>query len=159
MNQTENMLTAEDRQVLTAWRLIGQGIAILLKTPNTIMGDTPEIPQSIPTVESKAAPTKAEADKPQAEPEKTKATEGQDKTKAAEPAADTPAAKAEAPDGKTIKRSDVERAMAAKIKALAAQGNGPGAIGQLFPKFHGAQCVSDLTDADYPAFLEELSKL
>ena len=152
MNQTENMLTAEDRQILTAWRLIGKGIAILLGNTK-IMDGALAVPQSTPASGSKAA-------SPKAEPETPKAVVSQDKPKAADAAtADTPAAKTEAPDGKAVKRSDVERAMAAKIKALAAQGNGPGAIGQLFPKFHGAQCVSDLTEADYPAFLEELSKL
>ena len=160
MNQNENMLTAEDRQFLTAGRLIAQGLAILLGNSKVITGDVSYIEQPIPVTESKTARTKAEVDERKAEPEKPKAVVSQDKPKAADAAtADTPAAKTEAPDGKAVKRSDVERAMAAKIKALAAQGNGPGAIGQLFPKFHGAQCVSDLTEADYPAFLEELSKL
>lgn len=65
----------------------------------------------------------------------------------------------ETPGGKPITRDEVQRAMAAKIKAITAQGGGPGVVGELFPKFHGAQCLSDLTEADYPAFLAELSKL
>ena len=61
--------------------------------------------------------------------------------------------------GKPVTRKDVERAMGAKIKELARKGEGPDAIGAVFPKFHNAQCISDLDVTDYPAFLEELAKL
>ena len=47
--------------------------------------------------------------------------------------------------------------MGAKIKELARKGEGPDAIGAVFPKFHNAQCISDLDVTDYPAFLEELA--
>ena len=59
----------------------------------------------------------------------------------------------------SISRTDVERAMMVKIKALTTQGKGLEAIQQMFPMFHGARCVSDLRKEDYPAFLDELSKL
>ena len=160
MNQTENMLTAEDRLFLTAGRLIAQGLAILLGNPNAITGTVPEIRLTTPAAESKAETAKTELAKPKAEPEKPAAAVNQDKPKAEDKTkADASQEKTETSDAKKISRSDLERAMAAKVKALAAQGSGPAAIGQLFPKFHGAQCVSDLTEADYPAFLEELSKL
>ena len=65
----------------------------------------------------------------------------------------------EAPGARKITRSDLERAMAAKIKELSSKGEGPDAIGALFPKFHNAQCITDLETTDYPAFLEELAKI
>ena len=61
--------------------------------------------------------------------------------------------------GKQVTRTDVQRAMAAKIKELSARGTSPDVVGQLFPRFHGAACVSDLKAEDYPTFLEELAKL
>ena len=61
--------------------------------------------------------------------------------------------------GEEITRSDVERAMGAKIKELAKAGKSPEVVGQLFPMFHDAQCVSDLNKVDYPLFLTELAKL
>lgn len=153
MNQTDNILTAEDMQLLTAARMIVQGFAMLIGNRQPNVGGM----QIQPTIPATASAT---AEKAEAKPKTEAKPKPQPKPEAAEPKqAEEPTQKAEAPADKAIKRADVERAMAAKIKALAAQGNGPGAIGKLFPKFHGAQCVSDLTEADYPAFLEELAKL
>ena len=72
---------------------------------------------------------------------------------------ETPAAPSTNPPAKHITKDDVQRAMAVKVKQLAAKGKEVTLIGTLFPQFHGAQCVSDLTEADYPAFLDELAKL
>ena len=77
----------------------------------------------------------------------------------AETKAPAPAETAANAEGKKITRTDVQRAMAAKIKELSAKGSSPDAVGTLFPQFHGASCVSDLTADDYPAFLAELAKL
>lgn len=77
----------------------------------------------------------------------------------AETKAPAPAETAVNAEGKKITRTDVQRAMAAKIKELSAKGSSPDAVGTLFPQFHGASCVSDLTADDYPAFLAELAKL
>ena len=63
------------------------------------------------------------------------------------------------PGGKPLTKSDIQRAMALKIKELAKNGQGPDAVRAQFQKFHNATCVSDLTPDDYPGFLAELEKL
>lgn len=77
----------------------------------------------------------------------------------AEAPVNPPSAPPTNPPAKRITKDDVQRAMAVKVKQLAAKGKEVTLIGTLFPQFHGAQCVSDLTEADYPVFLDELAKL
>ena len=63
------------------------------------------------------------------------------------------------PAESNITHKDVQRAMAVKIKELAKRGEDVDKVGDLFPQFHGASCVSELNVDDYPAFLAELNKL
>lgn len=112
------------------------------------VAEAPKVKETTDTSEAedaKAEVTKAEA----AQTEATQATPEE-----AKPV--TPAA--EDNGGKKITRKDLQRAMGMKIKALAAKGGNPDAIGELFPKF-GAKCISELDEGKYAAFLEALNAL
>lgn len=154
MNNTVNM-TGSEMQCVEGFRMMLQGMSLVFGTMAGSLGNT-------------AITIPAEADKPAKEASPEMAAKPTTETvKAAAPAqaetnAPAPAetkAETSVPEGKPVTRKDVERAMGAKIKELARKGEGPDAIGAVFPKFHNAQCISDLDVTDYPAFLEELAKL
>lgn len=165
MNQTQNSFTAPENQCVEGLRMMLQGMAMVFGTMAESIGGVPDysvqtvgraIENQMPPGNSQA--TEANTSAAQEKPKATQNAATPKETKVS-PIPEQAAPPKDTPGGKPISRTDVERAMAAKIKAMAAQGKGPGVIGQLFPKFHGAQCVSDLTVADYPAFLEELNQL
>lgn len=165
MNQTQNSLSIPENQCVEGLRMMLQGMAMVFGTMAESIGGVPDFPAQTagchPENQMSPGNNKATEANTSAAREKPKAAQNAvspQETKAAPPPEQAEPPK-ETTGGKPISRTDVERAMAAKIKAMAAQGKGPGVIGQLFPKFHGAQCVSDLTAADYPAFLEELNQL
>lgn len=154
MNNTVNM-TGREKQCVEGFRMMLQGMSLVFGT----MADS---------LENNAVTVPTAADKPVKEASpvmSTKPTVNNVKAAApvqAETSAPAPAetkAETSVPEGKPVIRKDVERAMGAKIKELARKGEGPDAIGAIFPKFHNAQCISDLDVTDYPAFLEELAKL
>lgn len=164
MNQTQNSLSMPENQCVEGLRMMLQGMAMVFGTMAESIGGVPDFPTQTAgrTPENPVPPngkvSEANASAVQEKPKAAQSAAASKKPTAATSPEQVASPKA-APGGKSITRTDVERAMAAKIKAMAAQGKGPGVIGQLFPKFHGAQCVSDLTAADYPAFLEELNQL
>lgn len=154
MNNTVNM-TGSEMQCVEGFRMMLQGMSLVFGTMAGSLGNSginapaeadKPVKEACPEVAAKpttetvkaAAPAQAETNAPA--PAETKAETG-------------------VPEGKPVTRKDVERAMGAKIKELARKGEGPDAIGAVFPKFHNAQCISDLDVTDYPAFLEELAKL
>ena len=143
---TSKNIQAQESQYVEGVRMLFKGLSMMFGTVADGMeasvpaaqAVSPAGPQASDKADSPAAPT----------------APAQAETKAPAPA--ETAANAE---GKKITRTDVQRAMAAKIKELSAKGSSPDAVGTLFPQFHGASCVSDLTADDYPAFLAELAKL
>lgn len=143
MSNARNM-TADDKQCLEFFRMFCKGASVFagLVADMTEDGGTDEpaavADNAVKTEQAPAAPT-APA------PAETKAP--------------APAETAASTSGPKITRTDVQRAMAAKVRELTAKGSSPEVVGQLLPRFHGAGCVSDLKADDYPAFLEELAKL
>lgn len=144
MSNARNM-TADDKQCLEFFRMFCKGASVFAGLVADMTGDdgggsaavadTAQAETKDPAPAEPTAPAPAETKAPaQAE---TAANDG----------------------GQRITRTDVQRAMAAKVRELAAKGSSPDVVGQLLPKFHGAGCVSDLKAEDYPAFLEELAKL
>ena len=148
-------MTDSEMQCVEGFRMMLQGMSMVFGTMAGSLGDKGlTVPATADKPGGEANPDTA--GKPTAETVKAKAP-AQAETNAPAPAATT--AESSAPEGKPVTRKDVERAMGAKIKELARKGEGPDAIGAVFPKFHNAQCISDLDVTDYPAFLEELAKL
>lgn len=152
MSNARNM-TADDKQCLEFFRMFCKGASVFAGLVADMTGDdgggsaaVTDTAQAEPT-----APAQAET-KDQAPAKPTAPAQAETKAPAeAETAAND--------GGQRITRTDVQRAMAAKVRELAAKGSSPDVVGQLLPKFHGAGCVSDLKAEDYPAFLEELAKL
>ena len=141
---TSKNIQAQESQYVEGVRMLFKGLSMMFGTVAEGMeGGAPEAPAANEAVQQ------AKADPPAAPK-----TPAQAETKAPAPA-ETEAVT----EGKKITRTDVQRAMAAKIKELSAKGSSPDAVGTLFPQFHGASCVSDLTADDYQAFLAELAKL
>lgn len=139
---TSKNIQAQESQYVEGVRMLFKGLSMMFGTvADGMEGGNPAVQTATvtaPKAETPAVPSAAPIAPAQAE------------TKAPAPAET---------GGKPITRTDVQRAMAAKIKELSAKGSSPDAVGTLFPRFHGASCVSDLTADDYPAFLEELAKL
>lgn len=141
-------------------QLMMQGMAMVFGSVAESMGSVK--PSAAPTAVDEARVPKPAPAAPKAETTnaiKDKAAESAKPAKAEEPAKPENAPAADSNTGKPITRPDVERAMGAKIMELAQSGRGPEAVGQLFPLFHNAECISDLTVDDYPGFLAELAKL
>lgn len=142
---TSKNIQAQESQYVEGVRMLFKGLSMMFGTVAEGMeGGAPTT-----QVESKAAPAAPKAE-PTVAPTAAPTAPAPAETKAPAPAET---------GGKPITRTDVQRAMAAKIKELSAKGSSPDAVGTLFPQFHGASCVSDLTADDYPAFLAELAKL
>ena len=141
---TTKYIQSQETQYVEGVRRLFKGLSMMFGTvADGMEGGAPEASEAgEPVPQAKADPPAASKAPAQAE------------TKAPAPA-ETEAVT----EGKKITRTDVQRAMAAKIKELASKGSSPDAIGTVFPMFHGASCVSDLTADDYPAFLAELAKL
>ena len=141
---TSKNIQAQESQYVEGVRMLFKGLSMMFGTvADGMEGGAPEAPAA-----NEAVP-QAKADSPAAPKAPAQA----------ETKAPAPAETAANTEGKKITRTDVQRAMAAKIKELAGKGSSPDAIGTLFPQFHDASCVSDLTADDYPAFLAELAKL
>ena len=141
---TSKNIQAQETQYVEGVRMLFKGLSMMFGTvADGMEGGAPTAPEAgDPGPQAKADPPAA----PKAPaPAETKAP--------------APAETVAEPEGKKLTRTDVQRAMAAKIKELSAKGSSPDAVGTLFPMFHGATCVSDLTADDYPAFLAELAKL
>ena len=148
-------MTNSEMQCVEGFRMMLQGMSMVFGTMAGSLGDKGHtVPMAADKPGREADPDTA--GKPTEETVKATAP-AQAETNAPAPAATT--TESGAPDSKPVTRKDVERAMGAKIKELARKGEGPDAIGAVFPKFHNAQCISDLDVTDYPAFLEELAKL
>ena len=142
-----NEISSNEAKCVEGFRMMLQGMSMVFGTmASSLENGQAEMPELAKRMTGKTAPAKAAAPVPQ------------------EKAEVTPEKKVEASDpvdtgGEEISRSDVERAMGAKIKELAKAGKSPEVVGKLFPMFHNAQCVSDLKKADYPLFLTELAKI
>ena len=148
-------MTDSEMQCVEGFRMMLQGMSMVFGTMAGSLGDKGlTVPATADKPGREANPDTA--GKPTAETVKATAP-AQAETNAPAPAETK--AETSASEGKPVTRKDVERAMGAKIKELARKGEGPDAIGAVFPKFYNAQCISDLDVTDYPAFLEELAKL
>ena len=119
-------ISSNEAKCVEGFRMMLQGMSLVFGTmAGSLESGQAEMPECANQTVGKTAPKKAAAPVPQ------------------EKADTTPEKKVEADNtmdtgGEEITRSDVERAMGAKIKELAKAGKSPEVVGQLFPLFHNA---------------------